>query len=157
MCRLSGVPVPPATSPWLGTPPPFWRRGVTSSSPYCRWCPANCGVCALLAGVLFSGYGEAEHQKKACMRDGGCALVDWLRLNLELARITGRSRYLAMSERVLLNHLLHNQTENGGFGHRPGADEGIRGRGTGTAFCVLLQQNRTFRNPFTAPWVRSST
>ena len=51
-------------------------------------------------------------------RDEGCAIVDWLRLNLELARVTGKPRYFAMAERTLHNHLLQCQTSNGGFGHR---------------------------------------
>lgn len=50
--------------------------------------------------------------------DEGCALADWLRLNLALGRITGKDRYWAMAERTLHNHLLQNQTPKGGFGHR---------------------------------------
>ena len=51
-------------------------------------------------------------------RDEGCAIVDWLRLNLALGRVTGKARYWAMAERTLHNHLLQNQTPKGGFGHR---------------------------------------
>ena len=51
-------------------------------------------------------------------RDEGCAIVDWLRLNFALARVTGKPRYWAMAERTLHNHLLQNQTSKGGFGHR---------------------------------------
>ena len=51
-------------------------------------------------------------------RDEGCALSDWLRLNLELGRVTGQSRYWDMAERTLENHFLQNQTPEGGFGHR---------------------------------------
>ncbi|MEI6655323.1 MAG: beta-L-arabinofuranosidase domain-containing protein [Verrucomicrobiota bacterium] len=51
-------------------------------------------------------------------RDEGCAIVDWLRLNLELARVTGKARYFAMAERTLHNHFLQNQSLTGGFGHR---------------------------------------
>jgi hypothetical protein len=51
-------------------------------------------------------------------RDEGCAIVDWLRLNLALARVTGKARYWAMAERTLHNHLLQNQSSKGGFGHR---------------------------------------
>jgi len=50
--------------------------------------------------------------------DEGCALADWLRLNLELARVTGKARYWDMAERTLHNHFLQNQTPQGGFGHR---------------------------------------
>jgi len=51
-------------------------------------------------------------------RDEGCAIVDWLRLNLALGRVTGKARYWAMAERALHNHFLQNQTAKGGFGHR---------------------------------------
>jgi hypothetical protein len=51
-------------------------------------------------------------------RDEGCAIVDWLRLNLALGRVTNKPRYWAMAERTLHNHLLQNQTSKGGFGHR---------------------------------------
>ena len=51
-------------------------------------------------------------------RDEGCAIADWLRLNLDLARVTGKARYWAMAERTLHNHFLQNQTPKGGFGHR---------------------------------------
>jgi len=50
--------------------------------------------------------------------DEGCAVADWLRLNLALGRVTGRGRYWAMAERTLHNALLQNQTARGGFGHR---------------------------------------
>ncbi|MEI6675847.1 MAG: beta-L-arabinofuranosidase domain-containing protein, partial [Verrucomicrobiota bacterium] len=51
-------------------------------------------------------------------RDEGCAIADWLRLNLELARVSGKARYFAMAERTLHNHFLQNQSLTGGFGHR---------------------------------------
>jgi DUF1680 family protein len=51
-------------------------------------------------------------------RDEGCAMTDWLRVNLELAKITGKTKYLDMADRILANHYVTNQFENGGFGHR---------------------------------------
>jgi hypothetical protein len=51
-------------------------------------------------------------------RDEGCAIADWLRLNLALGRVTGKARYWAMAERTLHDHFLQNQTPKGGFGHR---------------------------------------
>ena len=57
---------------------------------------------------------DKENQKG----DEGCALADWLRLNLELGRVTGKSRYWDMAERTLHNHFLQNQTPSGGFGRR---------------------------------------
>lgn len=50
--------------------------------------------------------------------DEGCAIADWLRLNLHLGRVTSKTRYWAMAERTLHNHFLQNQTPKGGFGHR---------------------------------------
>jgi DUF1680 family protein len=51
-------------------------------------------------------------------RDEGCAIADWLRLNLALGRVTGKPRYWAMAERTLHNHFFQNQATKGGFGHR---------------------------------------
>lgn len=74
---------------------------------------------ALVAGDYINAAGGIlEKCRPRFFRDEGCALVDWLRLNLDLARITGKHRYWAMAERVLHNHLLQNQTASGGFGHR---------------------------------------
>ena len=50
--------------------------------------------------------------------DEGCALADWLRLNLELGHVTSKARYWAMAERTLHNHFLQNQSPSGGFGRR---------------------------------------
>jgi len=69
-------------------------------------------------GYINPAGGILEKCRPVAFRDEGCALVDWLRLNLELARLTGKDCYWAMAERVLLNHLLQNQCSNGGFGHR---------------------------------------
>ena len=66
-------------------------------------------------------------------RDEGCAEADWLRLNLELGRVTHRSRYWDMAERILNNHFLQNQAADGGFGHRSILcdQEGVYGFGSG--------------------------
>ena len=50
-------------------------------------------------------------------RDEGCAEADWLRLNLELGRVTGKARYWDMAERNLHNQFLENESPTGGFGH----------------------------------------
>jgi DUF1680 family protein len=65
--------------------------------------------------------------------DEGCAIADWLRLNLALGRVTGKARYWAMAERTLHNHLLQNQSSKGGFGHRQVFcdEEGAWGLGRG--------------------------
>lgn len=67
------------------------------------------------------------YNRRLC--DEGCALADWLRLNLELGRVTDKPRYWAMAERTLYNHFLQNQTPTGGFGHRAAYadDQGVYG------------------------------
>ena len=64
-------------------------------------------------------------------RDEGCAEADWLRLNLELGRVTRKSRYWDMAERHLNNQFLQNQSANGGFGHHNILcdKDGVRGFG----------------------------
>lgn len=64
-------------------------------------------------------------------RDEGCAETDWLRLNLELGRVTHKSRYWDMAERVLNNQFLQNQVADGGFGHHAIVcdKDGVRGFG----------------------------
>jgi DUF1680 family protein len=51
-------------------------------------------------------------------RDEGCSEADWLRLNLELWRQTGATRYLDMAERTLWCEYPANQWPSGGYGHR---------------------------------------
>lgn len=69
-------------------------------------------------GYINPAGGILEKCRVNSERDEGCAIADWLRLNLELARVTGKARYWAMAERTLNNHFLQNQLSNGGFGHR---------------------------------------
>jgi len=69
-------------------------------------------------GYINPAGGILEQCKVQYGRDEGCAIVDWLRLNLALGRVTGKTRYWAMAERTLHNHFLQNQSPKGGFGHR---------------------------------------
>ena len=69
-------------------------------------------------GYVNPAGGILEKCRVKFARDEGCAIVDWLRLNLALGRVTGKARYWAMAERTLHNHFLQNQTPKGGFGHR---------------------------------------
>jgi DUF1680 family protein len=62
--------------------------------------------------------GVLEKAQIGFNRDEGCAEADWLRVNLELFKITTKAQYLDMSERLLQNHFLANQNSSGGFGHR---------------------------------------
>jgi hypothetical protein len=61
------------------------------------------------------GVGEKFHVSGP--NDEGCSEADWLRVNLELWRLTGQARFLEMSERLLWNHYAMNRTANGGYGH----------------------------------------
>ena len=68
-------------------------------------------------GYINPAGGILEKCKVVDERDEGCAEADWLRLNLELGRVTQKSRYWDMAERHLNNQFLQNQAANGGFGH----------------------------------------
>ena len=69
-------------------------------------------------GYINAAGGILERCRTTFDRDEGCAEADWLRLNLELGRLTGKNRYRDMAERLLHNHFLQNQAATGGFGHR---------------------------------------
>jgi hypothetical protein len=69
-------------------------------------------------GYINPAGGILEKCRVSFTRDEGCAIDDWLRLNLALAEITGKPHYWSMAERTLHNHLLQNQASKGGFGHR---------------------------------------
>jgi hypothetical protein len=69
-------------------------------------------------GYINPAGGILEKCRVKFVRDEGCAIVDWFRLNLALGRVTGNNRYWAMAERTLHNHFLQNQSSKGGFGHR---------------------------------------
>jgi len=53
-----------------------------------------------------------------------CSDADWLRLNLQLWRVTDEARYLEMAEHVLLNAIFFDQTDTGAFTYR----RGVQGR-----------------------------
>ena len=72
----------------------------------------------LEGGYINPAGGILEKCRVKFFRDEGCSIVDWLRLNFQLARLTGKARYWEMAERTLHNHFLQNQGSKGGFGHR---------------------------------------
>ena len=82
-------------------------------------------------GYISPAGGILEKCRVADGRDEGCAEADWLRLNLELGRVTHKSRYWDMAERLLNNQFLQNQVVDGGFGHHAILcdKEGVRGFG----------------------------
>ncbi len=68
-------------------------------------------------GYVWPTGGVGEKFRVACGTDEGCSEADWLRLSLDLWRITGEPRFLNAAERLLFNHYEMNRTANGGFGH----------------------------------------
>lgn len=82
-------------------------------------------------GYINPAGGILEKCQLVDVRDEGCAEADWLRLNLELGRVTRKARYWDMAERLLNNQFLQNQTATGGFGHHTVLcdKEGVRGFG----------------------------
>ena len=51
-------------------------------------------------------------------RNEGCAIADWLMLNLNAGFISGQDEAYAKAENILWNALFFNQFVTGGFGHR---------------------------------------
>lgn len=72
---------------------------------------------AVKGGYVWPTGGVGEKFRVSYGVDEGCSEADWLRLNLELWRLTGESRYLEMAERLLWNHYATNRAPNGGYGH----------------------------------------
>lgn len=61
--------------------------------------------------------GLSEMSVPTFQRDEGCTEADWLRLCIELWRLTGRDEYMDYAEWILANEMAVNQFPNGGFGH----------------------------------------
>ncbi|MCU0871729.1 MAG: glycoside hydrolase family 127 protein [Pirellulaceae bacterium] len=72
---------------------------------------------AVQGGYVWPTGGVGEKFRVSYPVDEGCSEADWLRLNLQLWRLTGESRYLEMAERLLWNHYATNRAPNGGYGH----------------------------------------
>jgi hypothetical protein len=71
--------------------------------------------------VMSEGYawvtgGVGERFKIGAGCDEGCALADWLRLNLNLWHLTVETKYLDVAERLLANEYVWNRFPNGGYG-----------------------------------------
>ncbi|MGD0536713.1 MAG: beta-L-arabinofuranosidase domain-containing protein [Verrucomicrobiota bacterium] len=84
--------------------------------------------------------GVSERLSRGDTRDEGCAVADWLRLNLVLWRATGWRACLDEAERCLKNHFAFQQFMSGGSGHRPytmvnGEPAAFAGGGTEAYWC----------------------
>jgi DUF1680 family protein len=79
--------------------------------PLARWQQAVEG------GYIWPMGGVGEKFRVSFERDEGCSEADWLRLNLQLWKLTGQTRFLDLAERLLWNHYAMNRTANGGYGH----------------------------------------
>lgn len=60
--------------------------------------------------------------------DEGCALADYVVVNLMVFAATGRDEYLDEAENTLVNHFFMNQFHTGGFGHRGYTQEIVGGK-----------------------------
>jgi rhamnogalacturonyl hydrolase YesR len=56
---------------------------------------------AVQGGFVWPTGGVGEKFRVSYPVDEGCSEADWLRLNLQLWRLTSESRYLEMAERLL--------------------------------------------------------
>jgi DUF1680 family protein len=60
--------------------------------------------------------------------DEGCALADYVVVNLMMFQATGKDRYIEDAEHTLVNHFFMNQFSTGGFGHRAYASDIVGGK-----------------------------
>ena len=60
--------------------------------------------------------------------DEGCALADYVIVNLQVFAATGRDEFLEEAENTLVNHFFMNQFHTGGFGHRAFAQDVVGGK-----------------------------
>ncbi|MBI5092817.1 MAG: glycoside hydrolase family 127 protein [Candidatus Hydrogenedentes bacterium] len=81
-------------------------------------------------------------------RSEGCSEADFLRLSLQLWRVTGKTDYLENAERNLLNEFYGNQFATGDFGHHWITSAGISPcLGSGRAWwCCTMHGLRAFRD-----------
>lgn len=92
--------------------------------------------------------GMPEYFTNPNKRDEGCSIADFLRLALQLWRVTGKMEHLETAERCLLNHFYGDQFNNGDFGHNFLSDQGmVPGNGMGRAWwCCTMHGLRAFRD-----------
>lgn len=61
-------------------------------------------------------------------QDEGCALADWIVVNLMMFEISGETRFIDDAEKTLVNHFFLNQFNTGGFGHLSFSQEIVGGK-----------------------------
>lgn len=93
-------------------------RLLDKAEDYLKWCRE----CRIVTGGL-------PESLPTYYEDEGCALADYLVVNLMMFSATGRDEFLEDAEHVLVNHLFMNQFVTGGFGHRLFAPDVIGGKG----------------------------
>lgn len=93
-------------------------RLLEKAEGYLKWCRES----QIVTGGL-------PENMPAYYQDEGCALADYLVVNLMMFSVTSRDEFLEEAEHVLVNHLFMNQFVTGGFGHRLFAPDVIGGKG----------------------------
>jgi rhamnogalacturonyl hydrolase YesR len=93
------------------------RSLLDRAEDYLEWCREN----RIVSGGLPESMPRSE-------QDEGCALADFVAVNLMMFQATGRDAYLDDAEHTLVNHLFMNQFHTGGFGHRRYAADVIGGK-----------------------------
>jgi len=93
-------------------------RLLEKAEDFLKWCRE----CRIVTGGL-------PESLPTYYEDEGCALADYLIVNLMMFSVTGRDEFLEDAEHVLVNHLFMNQFVTGGFGHRLFAPDVIGGKG----------------------------
>ena len=88
--------------------------------------------------------GPPEYFAPGIARDEGCGSADWVRLNLDLGRLTARERYLAAAEEGLFNALFANQMPSGDFGHLTLTNSGFGYGAVQAWWCCTLHGLRAF-------------
>jgi DUF1680 family protein len=91
----------------------FLRR----TEDYLKWCKES----RIVTGGLAEWMPASEE-------DEGCALADYVVVNLMVFAATGRDEFLDDAEHVMVNHFFMNQFCTGGFGHRAFAKDVIGGK-----------------------------
>jgi hypothetical protein len=104
---------------------------------------------AVTGGVYeYFGSGPRNASPEEHGRDEGCSEADFVRLSLQLWKVTGKPEYLELGERCLLNEFFFNQFRGGDFGHHTSFRYGYRQtESIGRAWwCCTMHGLRAFRD-----------